>query len=73
MGQGIRLTASSRKHIRDVVRAEYTRHIADQNALKCLKEIYRDLPASWTYALAFYGALDTAEPVDLARVRDSRS
>lgn len=73
MDRGSGLTAADRLHIRRTVTKLLTWYPDGGIAAERVKEYYSGCKPFVTYALAYLGALQTTEPINLEQVRDSRS
>lgn len=73
MDQGSVLTAANRLGIRRFVRYHLQRDTHEKLLTYLIREVYGPYRRAHVYALAYRAAAVTAEPLDLERVRDSRS
>jgi len=73
MDQGPGLTAARRRWMRKFVDYHVSQGTDDRMIGYLIRETYWPYSDEIAYALAYLGAVSTAEPIDLARVRDSRS
>jgi len=73
MDQGKRLTAANRLGIRRFVKYHLERDTREELLTYLIREVYGPLPRAHVYAMAYRAASATAQPLDLDRLRDSRS
>lgn len=73
MDQGRKLTAQGRRHCRYIIGKLSERGLEPDEIAQRIREYWWGFPAMIAYSLAYLGAVSTCEPLDLPRVRDSRS
>jgi len=73
MDQGHRLTRGERSKVRRFVNQTFEAEWEAVQTLRWIQLVYAGLPIHRTYALAYYGAISTTDPLDLTAVRDSPS
>lgn len=73
MDQGTGLTAARRRWMRKYV--DYHVGVGTETRMisYLIREAYWPYPTEVAYALAYLGAVSTAEPLDLEKARDKRS
>lgn len=73
MDRGPGLTKLQRQRIRWYVNHQLAAGLEPKQMVQLIHDMYLTSGGCRAYALAYYGAVYTAEPLELARVRDSRS
>lgn len=73
MDQGLKLTAQGRRHCRYIICKLGDQGLESHEIAQRIREYWWGFPAMVAYSLAYLGAVSTCEPLDLTRVRDSRS